>query len=327
MPERFEEILDICIERVRDGSATLEECIHTYPQHENALRELLPLAVSINALQQTQPTDKFSRNARGNLLAKLPEQPVTFWGSVRHMLMKPIISRPRRFSMTQIIISVIAAIGLIIGGSFGVQASAPGDLFYTLDRGLETARLMITANFENMIALRLQYAAERLEEVETTMAKGDLQNALAALEAHGNALQKINELIENEQRAQREALRTMAQEEIGLQQGTLDRIRLNMPEDAQARSALQHALQRSNMSIDTLLGPPEFAPQGPPEEVPQGPANEDAQGPNEEAPQGPPEEAPQGPGEEQPNGPNDDAPQGPTEEAPQGPNEDAPHGP
>ena len=129
MPESFEKILDICITRITDGSGTLEDCTRNFPRYENELREILPLVVSLNALAETNPDETFSKNAGSRLAAKLPEQTVTFWGTLRHILTKPLIFPPRRLSMPQIIITVIAALSLLLSGTFGVQAAAPGDFF------------------------------------------------------------------------------------------------------------------------------------------------------------------------------------------------------
>jgi hypothetical protein len=51
MPEKFEDILEICIEKVNSGSANIEECITAYPAHQAELREMLPLVVSLQPLK------------------------------------------------------------------------------------------------------------------------------------------------------------------------------------------------------------------------------------------------------------------------------------
>lgn len=207
--------------------------------------------------------------------------------------------------MPHIILSMIIALSLLFGGTFAVEASGPGDLLYELDRSVEQIRLRLTGNPEKALALRMQNASERLEEAYKKLQKGDVENALRAMEAYNKALDEINA---NEEGQVRTETRTMTQEEGALQQGTLDRIRLSQPEEAQARSAFQKELQRANMGLEKLFGPPEEAPQGPSEDVPQGPNSEDAQGPTEEAPQGPNEDAPQGPTDDAPNGPSNGKP-------------------
>ena len=194
--------------------------------------------------------------------------------------------------MRQIIVSVILLIGLLFGGSFAVDASGPGDLLYGLDRSIEQLRLKLTADEGKALTLKMQNASERLDEAYKKLQKGDLENALKALEYYSVALDEINA---NEEGQVREETRTMTQEEGALQAGTLDRIRLSQPEEAQARNAFQEALQRANMGLEQHFGPPEEAPQGPSEDVQQGPASEGVQGPNDDAPQGPNEDAPQGP--------------------------------
>ena len=305
MPETMEEILEICLEKIKIDECTIEDCLADFPQYQGELREILPLAISVSALQQIKPSKECAWQAANRLTDQLPDAPVTFWDRIRLMLMNGTILKNRSIKMPHIILSMIIALSLLLGGTFAVEASGPGDLLYELDRSVEQIRLRLTGNPEKALALRMQNASERLEEAYTKLQKGDVENALRAMEAYNKALEEINANEEGQVRAE---TRTMTQEEGALQQGTLDRIRLSQPEEAQARSAFQKALRRANMGLEKLFGPPEEAPQGPSEDVPQGPNSEDAQGPTEEAPQGPNEDAPQGPTDDAPNGPSNGKP-------------------
>lgn len=327
MPKTFDEVFEICLEKIRSGMGTIESCIQDFPTHASKLRETLPLAVSLFDGQNVKPTPQFSKNAGNRMAAKLGDRSVTFWGFIRRIFTEPKLLSTRRFGMSQIIITIVLAIGMLTGGSYAVQAAGPGDLLYGVDLAIEQARLKLTANPEQQAALQLKFASERLVEAEKKLEAGKPEDAGEALSAHNQLMTNLAAFIQNAGELDQIALRTMMQEELAFQQGILDRLRINWPEDAQARSAYQTALERANMGADSLLGPPETAPQGPAEDVPQGSDSENAQGPAEEAPQGPGEEAPQGPGETEPGGPSEEAPQGPTEEAPQGPTGEAPNGP
>jgi hypothetical protein len=313
MPEKFEDILEICIENVNSGSANIEECIAAYPAHQAELREMLPLVVSLQPLKQIQPAEKFSRQAGQRLVGKLPDAPVTFWDFIRHIFTNTGIYSKRRFGMTQIIITIIVALSLLVGGGYSVQAAAPGDLLYKVDRGLEEIRLNLTGNPEKVIALRIRYATERLEEAEKLLGKGKFAEAVMAFEAYQDAITDAvdeGEVVEHEQGLNREAVRTMTQEDLAMQAGTLDRIRLSWDEEDdehKARNAYTKAYQVSNWGIEWLLGPPEGVPQGPGEDSPGQQVAPGPQGPTDVDPNGP---APHGPTDTDPNGP---APQGPSE--------------
>lgn len=305
MPETMEEIFEICIEKIENESLTIEECIAEFPQYKDELREMLPLVVSIKSLRQIKPSKQFSWHAANRITAKLPNAPVTFKERIRHILQKEIFIKDRSIKMPQIIVSIIIALSLMFGGSYAVEAAGPGDLLYDLDRGVEQIRLKLTSDPEKVLELKMQIASERLEEAYSKLMKGDVDNALRALEEYNKDLEEINA---NEDGQVREETRTMTQEEGALQAGTLLRLRESQPEDAQARNAFQKALQRANMGLEQLFGPPEEAPQGPSEDVPQGPNSEDGQGPSEEVPMGPNEEAPQGPTDSAPKGPSNGKP-------------------
>ena len=316
MKEPFEKVLEVCIEKIEHGYTTIEECMSEYPQYQNELREMLPLVNSLKTLKSMKASRSFSNNARNRLIENLPNIPVTFFVFIRHLYKKPLFYLRRRLYMPQIIISILVVLSLLVGGSYTVQAAGPGDLLYDLDRAIEQTRLRLTEDPLKSITLQLQQATERLEEAETKLRKGRVDDALEALVAYDEALTNTSKYIEDVQNLNRETLRSMIQEELALQQGTLNRIRLSWPEDAQARNAYQNALQRSNMGADMLLGPPEITPKRPSEDAPQGAKQEDAQGPNEEVTQDPNKEAPKGPNQEPPYGPKEDMQKGPVNQTP-----------
>ncbi len=305
MPESIEEILEICIDKMKNESLTVEECIAEFPQYQNELEEMLPLVASVSSLKQIKPSNQFSWHAANRITAKLPDAPVTFWERIRHTFQKEIFIKDRSIKMPQIIVSIIIALSLMFGGSYAVEAAGPGDLLYDLDRGVEQIRLKLTSDPVKVLELKMQIASERLEEAYNKLMKGDVDNALRALEQYNKNIEEINAYEDGQVR---EETRTMTQEEGAMQAGTLLRLRESQPEDAQARNAFQKALQRANMGLEQLFGPPEEAPQGPSEDVPQGPNSEDAQGPTEDAPMGPNEEAPQGPTDNAPKGPSNGKP-------------------
>jgi len=328
MPKTIEEAIEISLERIKNEEATVEDCVRDFPQYHNELREMLPLVVSLKSLEQIKPSQTFSQNAGLRLVSKLPDKPVTFWESIRHIFAQRQMKPKWRLRMSQIFISLLMAISLLVGGPVAVDAAGPGDLLFILDQALEQAQLNNISDPQEGVILRMAQATERLSEASAKFDKGKIDNALTALELYDALMNDLEEYIIRESGLNREEVRSMVQEELALQAGILDRVRFSWPEDAQARNAYQKALQRSNMGVDTLLGPPEIAPQGPPENVPQGPTGEDAVGPSEEVPMGLKEEAPQGPNEEAPHGMNEEVPLGPNnDETPHSPSKDAPYNP
>ena len=311
MKVKIEEVLEICVEKIRTGQTTIEGCAQEFPQYQTELREMLPMVAPLKSLEQIKPSPIFSKNAGVRLASKLPDKSVTFWGIVCRIFTTEQAQPIRRFRMIQPIVAVLLAVSMLVASPFAAQATAPGDLLYGLDRGIEQVILGLTADPDKEIFLRMQFATERLEEASQKLSESEMENALVALRAYDEAIVEIAELMEALPDQNRVALRLMTQEEVALQEGLLTRLRPNWPEDAQSRNAYQNALQRSNMGAEQLFGPPELAPQGPSENAPQGPNNEAPQGPNEEAPQGPDDAAPQGP--------NDAAPQGPSGNAPHSP--------
>ena len=292
-----------------------------FPQFKEELLEILPLITPLKTLNQIKPNEKFSKNAGERLLARLPDLPVTFWSNFRLIFKNKIFKPTRRLTMPQTLVSIIVALSILFGGSYAIEASGPGDVFYQADRVIEVFRERLTLSLEKEISLRFRFATERLEEAQKKISEGNIEDSMSGLAAYNKAIIEIIKIVgENQNSLNQEEIREMSQESLSKQAGILDRIRLSWPEhDTKHQHAYQKSYQIANMGAEALLGPNEDAPFGPPEEAPLGP--------NEDAPQAPNEDAPQAPNEDEHQAPNEDAPQEPNEDAPQEPNDDAPQGP
>jgi hypothetical protein len=83
--------------------------------------------------------------------------------------------------MFLIILAIIAG-GAVVGVA---DAAAPGDMLYTIDRGVEELRLRLTGDPQSLLQLKEDLHAERLQEVQDLAMRGDpayMQQALENLE-------------------------------------------------------------------------------------------------------------------------------------------------
>ncbi len=300
MPKSIHHALDHCMAMIKNNHTSIEDCLAVYPEHENKLRELLMLTQSIKKLPEINPDPSFVKNASQSLIEKLPPLPVTFLESFRLILQRNIHKPIRRFSMTQVLITLITLIALTTGGIFGVDASGPGDIFYGLEKAIEQIQLAVTTDPEAITELRLGFAKERLQEVIDKLNTEDSDNALVALEGYENEIAEIAKLIANSEGFQQEQLKLLLQQALVIHTEILTNVLDEVPEEAQA--AIMHALEVSLPSInlpfftpeDTQPGKPDDLPSGKPEDIPSGPPSNIPGNILDEVPAGSPDETPEG---------------------------------
>lgn len=72
-PERFNDVLDVCLERMLFGGATLEQCLRDFPQHASGLKPLLETARAARQASAVQPRPEFKERARREFNAAVRE--------------------------------------------------------------------------------------------------------------------------------------------------------------------------------------------------------------------------------------------------------------
>jgi hypothetical protein len=67
MKEKKEEILAYCLEEIRSGRKTIQECLAMYPELGEEIGSLLNLATKIQPITQN-PSSEFKQRTRENLI-------------------------------------------------------------------------------------------------------------------------------------------------------------------------------------------------------------------------------------------------------------------
>jgi len=188
---KIEDILAECIEDVKAGRCSVEDCLAKYPSISKELEPLLRLALEIREPPEVKPSPAFRVRTRVQLMEQIHAKPaVTKWRWFRYSgQMKPIPYK-RRFNMVGIIVAIVLAVSALGGGTvYASQDSLPGDALYPVKLGTEQARLVLTPNPEGKAHLLITFAAERIDEIKVVLeikgveAKG-LDVAQSRLQAH-----------------------------------------------------------------------------------------------------------------------------------------------
>ena len=167
--KRIEEILTQCIEDIKAGRASLEDCLDRYPDVRRELEPLLRVAMSIKEPADTRPSDAFKVRARVNLMEHIrtsqagkravrsPSQ-----AGIRHRGL--YTDWARAVAIVVAVILIISAAGT--GTAYASQSSLPGDTLYSVKLGTEQLQRIITFDDAAEVELELKFASTRLNELE-----------------------------------------------------------------------------------------------------------------------------------------------------------------
>lgn len=98
--------------------------------------------------------------------------------------------------MTKLFIAVILIMTIISTGLVGVaNGAAPGDPLYTIDRGMENLQISLTADSEESTQLKLDFAQERLDEIQNLVGRNQQEQAEQILEDLNLALASISDPV------------------------------------------------------------------------------------------------------------------------------------
>ena len=181
------------LDRLLRGEATLDACVAAYPEHEERLREMLVVALDLQALAPL-PLDRqaVERGARliddelQHLRARLDQQPepASVWERLTWWF-------PRFMPVRMAGLAAAFAIALIAYGGVTLAAvnSGPGSALYGYRLTLEELRIGFAPN-EEKAYLYLDTAEQRLREIESAAGLGDTGAVARASTAYQEVVRK-----------------------------------------------------------------------------------------------------------------------------------------
>ncbi len=190
--EKFEDILVRCIEDVRAGRSSIEDCLGRYPSLRGRLEPLLRITLEIREPPGIKPSSTFKVKTRVWLMDQIHgKQAVAKWPWSRYEgQMKPIWYL-KRFSMSTagIILAIVIALGAAGGGTaYAAQNSLPGDTLYPVKLGTEQAIMMLPGDDVARAERALNFAERRVQEMETLAERGRSEDLDLAVEKYRYAL-------------------------------------------------------------------------------------------------------------------------------------------
>ena len=196
--KKFEDILVQCIENIKAGRSSIEDCLNRYPSMREQLEPLLRIALEIREPPDVKPSPSFKVKARVWLMDQIHgKQAVTKWPWFRYNSQAKPIPYRRRFSMASVILVIVLTLSAIGGGTaYAAQDSLPGDALYPVKLGTEQMRMMLPGDDVVKAERALSFAERRMGEIEALTEKGRPQDLDLAVEQYAYAMNMTQTRIE-----------------------------------------------------------------------------------------------------------------------------------
>ena len=161
-----EEILANCIDEIRSGKSTIEDCVNRYPNFGKELRSLLEIVVSLKSVEVI-PSPEFKEHVKLHLFDEKPPSSVKvsnhhFWSWLEPTPVKVAVS-----------VFLGALIFAAAGGGvvYAAQGSTPSSPLYTVKTGVENVQLALTTSPVAKAHLYLELAQRRINEMTQQVKK------------------------------------------------------------------------------------------------------------------------------------------------------------
>jgi hypothetical protein len=159
MKKEFDDILDICLDRILLKGDTIEQCLESYPERAAELEPLLRTALStVKASSSIKPRPEFERIGKHRLLAALEQN--------RKKRTEPrtrLWSWHRRWATALVAVLVILLAG--VGTVSASASSLPGDTLYPVKTAAENVQGFFTFGSEAKANFYMSLAQRRLNEL------------------------------------------------------------------------------------------------------------------------------------------------------------------
>lgn len=179
-----------CIEDIKAGRSSIEDCLDKYPSLRERLEPLLRIALEIREPPDVKPSPGFKLRARVRLMEQIHESgAVAKWPSFRHNVRMKLMPEIRSFSLARIVVAIALAVVALGGGTtYVAQGSLPGDALYQVKLGTEQMGIMMSGDSLARADRGLDFADRRIVEIEALVQEGRLEHLGLAAQKYEDAL-------------------------------------------------------------------------------------------------------------------------------------------
>jgi len=161
------DILAQCVDDVRSGRSTIDDCVKRYPGVKD-LKPLLETGLKIEPARDSLSPESRAR-IRSRLVSVMNES--RDW---RQTKARPSFRPVLTFKMAGTVAAILAAVAVAGGGTvYASQRSLPGDALYPIKTGAESVQLALTFADESKADLLLKFAQRRVDEMASEASRGN----------------------------------------------------------------------------------------------------------------------------------------------------------
>jgi len=248
MAERFENILNECLERMRQGES-VEQCLARYPEQAAELAPLLQVAAATQKTSSAvQPRPEFKERSRYEIQAQLH-------GKERK-------TEPKKTSfvgwMPRWAVAVVSVILVFLVAGTGTVAastsSMPDDTLYPVKLATERVRLGLTRGDIKKARVSVRLADRRVKEIIYLAQNGDsrrLNKALLRLEGHMEDIEQVIEANADRPKVQEAltALKALLEERAAENEAAIEGATNNTDDPGILRRVLERYRQRYQSAL------------------------------------------------------------------------------
>ena len=253
MAERFEDILNGCIDRLLQGDS-LEDCLRGYPEQAAELEPLLRVALATQQASSIEPRAEFKAQARYQIQSLLHAR-----GQKRQRQGVPLFGWLPRWATA---VAFALFLVLVAGGGTVAAASSslPGEILYPVKLATEQVRLAFAFSDTGKAELYAQFAVRRSEEIAKIAGKDEPQRIEELASRFEDSLKKVEELAagirqgEPGDGAHIAALRQTLYRNVARDLDTLGRAQSSAPDSSRPAVALarDRLMQSYRAALDAL---------------------------------------------------------------------------
>lgn len=250
MSQRFEDILNICLDRIANGDS-IDACLQSYPDQASNLEPLLRTALyTRETYSNIKAGTEFERVARFRFQSYL--HTITKKGKAGYSGLQLL-----RHSW---IVAIAVVLVLCIASGSTVAASSnslPGDILYPVKRTTEKVQGFFTFGQEAKARFHIKLGQRRLNEMQLLEMKGRIipDDLLAIMNSETEVA--VNILSKKKDIRSELVYRLITLTDN--QKAVLERIEANVPESARLR--FREALERSRRAHESAISLRELMPE------------------------------------------------------------------
>lgn len=196
----FEEILTECIDDIKAGRATVEDCLARHQSLADELEPLLRIGLGIGEPPAVRPSSAFKMKTRVWLMEQIHEMQTARWPSSRHRSALNRTPLRRRFGTIGIVAAIVLTFAALGGTVYAAQDSLPGDTLYPVKAAAEQVLMRFVRNDVARAERGLSFADRRVEEIVDLAKQGRVQDLDLAVDRYDRALGVILDRMEDASR-------------------------------------------------------------------------------------------------------------------------------